>query len=246
MSFLTILTSTTTCQMPYTGRTGTHTGRTQPEPSQNPSDPTRFIITPLTWQQILSNFQRLQTCTYVPTLLFDLGAIESLGVGSDFATMTQRIGIYPIFWTTRYNFMASPCLTIEFFSSVKYIEGPGRTQYLLFQLGNQNHTVGFTELRIFFRFHTRLIYDKRRFNRRYHVDDFWESIIGRWGHGEYKTQSIKHLVIRCIQRALALTIFARNGDADKVTMEEIKLLDLMLDPKGDMERPDLMFHMVRH
>jgi hypothetical protein len=142
ISFLTILTSTTTCQMPYMGRT-------QPEPSQNPSDPTRFIITPLTWQQILCNFQRLQTCTYVPTLLFDLGAIDNLGVGSDFATMTERIGIYPIFWTTGCNFMASPRLTIEFFSSVKYIEGPGRTQYLLFQLGNRNHTVGFTELRIF-------------------------------------------------------------------------------------------------
>jgi hypothetical protein len=54
------------------------------------------------------------------------------------------------------------------------------------------------------------------------------------------------MVIRCIQRALALTIFARNEDADKVTMEEMKLLDLMLDPKGDMERPDLMFHMVLH
>jgi ATHILA ORF-1 family len=78
------------------------------------------------------------------------------------------------------------------------------------------------------------------------LDDFWESIIGRRGHGEYKAQSIEHPVIRYIQRALALTIFTQNEDTDKVTVEEMKLLDLMLDLKGDMEWPDLMLHMVRH
>jgi hypothetical protein len=31
-----------------------------------------------------------------------------------------------------------------------------------------------------------------------------------------------------------------------VTVEEMKLLDLMLDPRGELERPDLMLHMVRH
>jgi hypothetical protein len=45
---------------------------------------------------------------------------------------------------------------------------------------------------------------------------------------------------------LALTIFARNENADKVIMEEMELPDLMLDPIGELERSDLMLHMVRH
>jgi hypothetical protein len=68
----------------------------------------------------------------VSTPLFDLGVIDSLGVGNDFATMTQRIGIDPMFWTPECNFMASPRLVTEFFSSIKYIEGSGQTQCLLF------------------------------------------------------------------------------------------------------------------
>jgi hypothetical protein len=118
--------------MPHTGHTRTHTSRTTPEPSQNMSNPARIYMTPLTLEERLSNFQRLQTCVFVPTPLFDLNAIDSLGVGSDFATMTQRAGIDPLFWITGCNFMASPRLAVEFFSSVKYIEGPGRTQCLLF------------------------------------------------------------------------------------------------------------------
>jgi hypothetical protein len=68
-------------------------------------------MTPLTLEERLRNFQRLQTYTFVPTPLFDLNAIDSLGVGSDFATMTQRADIGPMFWTTGGNFMESPCLT---------------------------------------------------------------------------------------------------------------------------------------
>jgi ATHILA ORF-1 family len=98
----------------------------------------------------------------------------------------------------------------------------------------------------FFEFYAGPVYEKRRFNRRYHVDDFWESVTEHRGQGEHRAQSIRHPVIHCIQRALALTIFVRNENTDKVTIEDMKLLDLMLDPEGELERPDLILHMVRH
>jgi predicted transcriptional regulator len=78
------------------------------------------------------------------------------------------------------------------------------------------------------------------------VNDFWEFVTWHRGQGEYRAQSIKHPIISYIQRALALTIFACNKNTDKVTVEEMKLLDLMLDPRGELELPDLMLHMVRH
>jgi hypothetical protein len=61
----------------------------------------------LTLKERLSNFQRFQTCAFVPALLFDLNTIDNLSVGNDFTVMTQRVGISPMFWTTGCNFMAN-------------------------------------------------------------------------------------------------------------------------------------------
>jgi hypothetical protein len=93
--------------MPRTGRIRTHTGHTTPEPNQNASNPARIDMTPLTLEERLSNFWRFQTCTFLPTPLFDLGAINNLGVGNDFTIMTQRAGISPMFWDTGCNFIVS-------------------------------------------------------------------------------------------------------------------------------------------
>jgi hypothetical protein len=78
------------------------------------------------------------------------------------------------------------------------------------------------------------------------MSDFLESVTGLRGQGKYRAKSIKHLIIRCIQRALSLIIYTRNENMDKVTIKDMELLDLMLDPRGELERPDLMLHMVCH
>jgi hypothetical protein len=68
--------------------------------------------------------------------------------------------------------MASPHLVAKLFSSIKYVEGPGRAQYLLFQLGNKNHAVGFTQLSFFFGFHWSPTHGSRGFNGGYDMEDF--------------------------------------------------------------------------
>jgi ATHILA ORF-1 family len=49
--------------------------------------------------------------------------------------------------------------------------------------------------------------------------------MGYYDYKDYWVRSIKHSVIHYVQRALAQTIFARGDDIDKVTIEEMKLLD---------------------
>jgi hypothetical protein len=63
---------------------------------------------------------------------------------------------------------------------------------------------------------------------------------------ENRARSIKLSIIRCIQRALALTIFTRGDNTNEVTMEEIELLDHMLALESMKERPDLILFMVRN
>jgi ATHILA ORF-1 family len=86
----------------------------------------------------------------------------------------------------------------------------------------------------------------RGFNGGYDKKDFWELVTGYCDYKEYRARSIKHPVIRCIQRALAHTIFARGDDIDEVTIEEMELLDHMLAPESRLERPDLMFLMEKY
>jgi ATHILA ORF-1 family len=71
-------------------------------------------------------------------------------------------------------------------------------------------------------------------------------VTGYHDYKEYRATSIKHPVIRCIQRALAQTIFARGDDIEEVTIEEIELLDHILAPESRLERPDLMLLMEKH
>jgi ATHILA ORF-1 family len=80
----------------------------------------------------------------------------------------------------------------------------------------------------------------------YVIEDFWELVTGYRDYKEYRTRSIKHPVIRCIQRALAQTIFAHGDDIEEVTIEEMKLLDHMLAPESRLERPDLMLLMEKY
>jgi ATHILA ORF-1 family len=53
-------------------------------------------------------------------------------------------------------------------------------------------------------------------------------VIELHGYKEYRARSIKHSVIRCIQRALAQMIFTHEENIDEVTTDEMKLLDQML------------------
>jgi ATHILA ORF-1 family len=102
------------------------------------------------------------------------------------------------------------------------------------------------KLRFFLGFH-RLPTDKSKgFNGGYDMEDFWELVTGYRDYKGYRARSIKHPVIRCIQRALAQTIFARGDDIEEVTIEEMELLDHMLAPKSRLERPDLMLLMAKH
>jgi ATHILA ORF-1 family len=111
---------------------------------------------------------------------------------------------------------------------------------------NRNFEVGFTKLRFFLGFHRLPTGRSRGFNGGYDKKDFWELVTGYCDYKEYRARSIKHPVIRCIQRALAHTIFARGDDIDEVTIEEMELLDHMLAPESRLERPDLMFLMEKY
>lgn len=61
---------------------------------------------------------------------------------------------------------------------------------------------------------------------------------------DYKGLNIPQPVLCCIQRALTCTIFACDEKVTRANVENLVLLDHMLCPNGEIERPDLMLIMI--
>jgi hypothetical protein len=68
------------------------------------------------------------------------------------------------------------------------------------------------------------------------------SVINR----EYKGLNVPHPVLRCTLRIIAYTIFARGETVARANEVDLQLLDHMLRPDDELERPDLMLIMVQH
>jgi hypothetical protein len=68
---------------------------------------------------------------------------------------------------------------------------------------NKNYEVCFTKLRLFLGFHELLLVVVGGFNEGCDIEDFWEFMTEYHDYKDYQVKSIKHVVICCIQRALA-------------------------------------------
>jgi hypothetical protein len=79
-------------------------------------------------------------------------------------------------------------------------------------------------------------------------EHFWFLLTGMAApnSNKYRSLAIPHPILRCIQRALANTIFARGETVARANEEDLMLMDFMLRPNNQLERPDLTLFMVRH
>src|ERR1017187_9960271 len=176
----------------------------------------------------------------------DLDTLEALGVREDFVRLTERIGFTPAFWA-----IDRPCydeLTLEFLSSIKLRRDKNDKPFITFRMRGEKRSVSIARLRSWFGFQARPTTTCFGFRVGYDKDHFWRLISGMAiAHSnKYMSLAIPHPVLRCIQRALANTIFARGETVSRVNEEDLWLMDYMLRPEGELERSDLMLLMAIH
>ena len=179
-----------------------------------------------------------------PTLDFD--SLRTLGIEEEFLDLTGRIGFTPEFWAIEHN--AYKNLTLEFLSSLQLKYDVENQPYIKFRMCSHTCHVPVSHLRVWFGLPTNPTRPDLCFREGLDKDHFWNLISGMRGcqNKDYKGLNIPHPVLRCIQRALACTIFARGETVSRANETDLMLLDHMLRPDAELERPDLMLVMIDH
>jgi hypothetical protein len=187
---------------------------------------------------------RNRNCKNTPTLDFD--SLRILGVEQEFLNLTGRIGFTPEFWAIEHNSYEK--LTLEFLSSLQLKYDVEEQPYVKFRMCSQTVHVPVANLRMWFGLPTNPTTTKLRYREGLDKDHFWNLITGMRGchNKDYKGLNIPHPVLRCIQRVLACTIFARGETVSRANETDLMLLDHMLRPDAELERPDLMLFMIEH
>jgi ATHILA ORF-1 family len=216
---------------------GHHTDRAEEHEANLFLIPTRRMFERL---QILE----LRNFKNTPTLDFD--SLRTFGIEDDFRHLTGRIGFTPEFWGIEHN--AYKNLTLEFLSSLQLKYDVEDRPFIKFRMCSQTCYAPLADLRSWFGFPANPITTVLHFREGMDKERFWNLITGLQGchNKDYKGLNIPHPVLRCIQRALACTIFARGETVHRANETDLRLLDHMLRPDAELERPDLMLFMVEH
>jgi ATHILA ORF-1 family len=124
------------------------------------------------------------------------------------------------------------------------MEDDRRGRYTKFKLGGAT----LDHLRELFHLYPSPQVDEPLYRGEMTQNDIFEMISGR-GVGSqegFKSNLLIHSVLRCIQRILGHTIYARGESIIRVTHEDLQLIDTMLLLYHELQRLDLMLCMVYH
>ena len=201
---------------------------------------------PIPTRGMFERFDRLQRRQFANTRRLDFEALHAFGVYVPFVQLTERIGFTPAFWGIQHDCYQE--LSLEFLSSLKLRWDPEDQPYIKFQMRGETRRVGIVHLREWFGFKPNPETHSLDFRVGMDKEHFWRLLTGMEcaDSNQYRGLAIPHPVLRCIQRALANTIFARGETVARANEEDLQLLDHMLRPEAELEKPDLMLFMVRH
>lgn len=139
----------------------------------------------------------------------------------NFTRLTQRIGFTPEFWHIERNSYDE--LTPEFLSSLQLKYDPHDQPYIKFRMRDVTWRVPVATLRGWFSFEPNPETTTLDFCVGIDKAQFWRLISGMQAatSNQYKSLAISHPILRCIRRALALTIFARGKTVARANEEDL-------------------------
>ncbi|XP_078152560.1 uncharacterized protein LOC144547731 [Carex rostrata] len=201
---------------------------------------------PIPTRRMFNHFNILRQRKCENTRKVDLDTLREFGIEDQFLHLTGRIGFSPTFWAIEANSYNK--LTKEFLSSLQLKKDVQEQPYIKFRMCHQTHHVWVSDLRKWFGFHLEPQTDVLFFREDMTKEHFWNLVSGMAAtHSkDYRGRNITHPVLRCIQRALACTIFARGETVARANKEDLMLLAHMLRPNEELQHPDLMTLMIEH
>jgi tetrahydromethanopterin S-methyltransferase subunit G len=178
---------------------------------------------------------------YESTHNIDFAFLHRIGVREEFYRLTGRVDFTAPLWTIQDSYPAHETAIIEFLSSLHLMEDDRRGRYIKFRLEGATRRVTLDQLREWFHLHPSPQIDEVVYREEMTRKNVFQRISGRGvGRQEgFKSNLIIHLVLRCIQRILGHTIYARGESIIRVTHKDLQLIDTMFMPDHELQRPDL-------